>query len=265
MGSERVVAIRERKGNRMLDRILGRRNAPANGERATWHRPRAVEFPEGVTCGAGCGRTVGNRCSYRDMTGRRCGYWCEEHSVFMKGRVWCQRHANSIKWIRARDGSIYEIGPQAAIDDRSPNLVGTLVDELNAEVIAHLSESFRQHKGVHIVTDAHIRTAAIPKGRVEHTPTGPIVLNEGSTTAWERGWGVYSQVGYLARVILRVTATEPPVVHVIVNGMLVLRRVPDWITNRGKGGDQGRDHASFNAAVLESIREQPIVQDKDPQ
>ena len=43
-------------------------------------------------------------------------------------------------------------------------------------------------------------------------PTGPLVLSEGGETAWERGWGVYSHVGYLARVVLRVTATEPPIV-----------------------------------------------------
>jgi len=100
------------------------------------------------------------------------------------GRNWCQRHANSVKWVHARDGSIYEIGRQALLDDRSPNLVATLVDDLNAEVTAHLAAVFQRHKHVQIVTDAHIRTAQIPKGRVEHTPTGPIVLNEGSEAAW---------------------------------------------------------------------------------
>jgi hypothetical protein len=109
---------------------------------------------------------------------------------------------------------------------------------------------------VQIVTDAHIRTAQIAKGRVEHTPTGPIVLNEGSDVAWERGWGVFSHTGYIARVILRVTATEPPVVHVVVNGTLVLRRVPDWIANRGKGGNMEADRAAFRQAVLDSIRGQ---------
>ncbi len=244
----------------MFERIFGRRGTgTATLDAPDEHRPAPKDFPEGVTCGAGCGRTKGYRCSYTDPTGRRCGYWCDEHSVYVRGRNWCQRHANSVKWIHARDGSIYEIGRQAMLDDRSPNLVATLVDDLNADVTAHLSACFRRHRGVHIVTDAHIRTAQIAKGRVEHTPDGPIVLNEGSETAWERGWGVYSQVGYLARVILRVTATEPPVVHVVANGTLVLRRVPDWISNRGQGADQAGDRARFREAVLESIRKLIIV------
>ena len=173
-------------------------------------RPHPKGFPEGIECGAGCGRKKGFRCSYKDLVGRRCAYWCEEHSVFLNGRMWCERHANSVKWLRARDGSIYEIGTTAAIDDRSPNLVGILVDELNREMTAHLTEVFDKHKGVFIVTDANVRTASIPKGRVDHTPDGPRVLHETGQTAWQRGWGVYSHVGYLARVVLTVTSTEPP-------------------------------------------------------
>ena len=243
----------------MFNRIFGRRDGSTPVVDQQAGRPGPKPFPEGITCGAGCGRDIGYRCSYTDPTGRRCGYWCEEHSTWHNGRNWCQRHANSVKWIHARDGSIYEIGRQALLDDRSPNLVATLVDDLNADVTTHLATAFRRHKGIQIVTDAHIRTAQIPKGRVEHTPTGPVVLNEGAEVAWERGWGVFSQVGYMARVILRVTATEPPVVHVVVNGVLVLRRVPDWIANRGKGTDPAADRAAFRVAILESIRKQIVL------
>jgi hypothetical protein len=245
----------------VFERIFGRRGATTSTATVDEDAPRppAQQFPDGVTCGAGCGRTIGYRCSYIDPTGRRCGHWCEEHSFWLHGRNWCQRHANSVKWIHARDGSIYEIGRQALLDDRSPNLVATLVDDLNAEVTAHLAAAFKRHRNVQIVTDAHIRTAQIAKGRVEHTPTGPIVLNEGAQVAWERGWGVFSNTGYMARVILRVTATEPPVVHVLVDGTLVLRRVPDWIANRGKGSNADADRAAFRSAVLASIRSQIIV------
>jgi hypothetical protein len=252
----------------VFERIFGRRNGdgvapPADGQGE--RRPAPKTFPDGVTCGAGCGRTSGYRCSYVDPTGRQCGYWCEEHSAYLHRRNWCQRHANSVKWIHARDGSIYEIGRQALLDDRSPNLVATLVDELNADVTTFLAGSFRRHRGVQIVTDAHIRTAQIAKGRVEHTPTGPMVLHEASDRAWERGWGVFSHVGYLARVILRVTATEPPVVHVVVNGVLTLRRVPDWIANRGKGTNPEADRATFRKAVLDSIRGHVMVPQPPPE
>lgn len=188
------------------------------------------------------------------MTGQRCRYWCSEHSLFMNGRMWCERHANSVKWLRARDGTIYEIGHLAAIDDRSPNLAGILVDELNREMTEHLTTCFEAKSGVYIVTDAHVRTASIPAGRVEYTPDGPKVFQEQGVTAWERGWGVYSHVGYLARVILRVMSSEPPVVHVYANGILVLRRVPDWIANRGKGTNPQDDRATFRRAVMDGVR-----------
>src|SRR3989442_12203952 len=164
-------------------------------------RPHSKEFPEDVTCGAGCGRRSGFRCSYKDMVGRRCGYWCEEHSVFLNGRMWCERHANSVKWLRARDGSIYEIGPTAAIDDRSPNLVGILVDELNREMVAHLTSCFKDNEGVYMVTDGTVRPATIPKGRADHTPAGPRVLHVFANPPCQRGWGFNSHTGYLARAV----------------------------------------------------------------
>ena len=244
----------------MLERLLGRpRSAVRTGTRQADPKP----FPEGVSCGAGDGKTRGFRCSYRDMTGQRCTYWCPDHSVFLNGRMWCERHANSVKWLRARDGTIYEIGHLAAIDDRSPNLVGILVDELNAEMTAHLTACFEGQKGVYVVTDAHVRTANIPKGRVEHTPDGPKVFQEQASTAWERGWGVYSHVGYLARVVVRVTATEPPVVHVYANGILVLRRVPDWIANRGKGGNLQAERVAFRQTVMDAVKQVVIDRDGD--
>jgi hypothetical protein len=251
----------------MLERFFRRkgRSGPASDEHAPGRRPRQRAFPEGESCGAGCGKTVGYRCAYRDGSGRRCRYWCEDHSVFMKGRTWCQRHANSVKWLTARDGSIFEILPSAAIDDRSPNLVGTLVDELNDDITEYLTSCFGHQRGVHIVTDGNIRASSIPKGRVEVTSEGPRLLSEGTTPAWDRGWGVYSHAGYLARVTLRVTAAEPPVVHVIVNGDRIISRVPDWIANRHKSGaDAQRDHDAFRSAVLEAVQSAVIVEDTDP-
>lgn len=245
----------------MFNRIF-RRKDKDEGEAAnspTESRPRPEPFPEGVSCGAGCTRREGHRCSYRDATGRRCIYWCPDHSVFMNGRNWCQRHANSVKWLQARSGSIFEIQNTAAIDDRSPNLVGLLVDELDGDVTAYLQSCFGRWAGIQIVTDANIRSSQVPKGRVQRTAEGPVVLSEGSQSAWDRGWGVYSQAGYLARVVLRVTATEPPIVHLYVNGAPVLSRVPDWIANRGRGTDPATDHANFRDAVLEAVRTAVVV------
>lgn len=183
--------------------------------------------------------------------------------MVMNGRTWCKRHANNVKWLDARGGSIFEILHRPAIDDRSPNLAGILVDELDHDVSAHLFSCFGHQRGVRVITDSNVRVASVPKGRVERTPNGPIVLSEGSYVAWERGWGVYSEVGYLTRVILRVTATEPPVIHVYVNGNPIVSRVPDWIANRGNGTDQGEDHARFKKAIMEAVRNAVSVADQD--
>jgi hypothetical protein len=249
----------------MLERLFGRRDhaVGVEAEPEGGHRPAAKPFPDDFGCGAGCAKRVGYRCAYRDGTGRRCTYWCEDHSVFLHGRSWCQRHANSVRWLRARDGTIFEILPSAAIDDRSPNLVGTLVDELDKEVTDHLTSCFGRLQGVHIVSDGTIRAASIPKRRVEQTPDGPVVFSEGATIAWDRGWGVYSSTGYLARVVLRATSAEPPVVYVLVNGDRIMSRVPDWIANRGKGTDPKRDHAAFRRALLEAIENAVIVEDDE--
>lgn len=197
-------------------------------------------FPEGVTCGAGCGRTEGHRCGYADVQGRQCGYWCERHSSFFSGRTWCQRHANSIRWLYSSDGAVYEIRMQAPLDDRSPNLVATLVEDLNRPMTAGLTAIYARHQGVQIVTDGHVLTAALPNGH-------------GDQAGWERGWGVYSDAGHLARVVLRAAPAEPPVVHVYANGTLVLKRVPDWITNRGNGGDPNADRAKFRRDILAAV------------
>jgi hypothetical protein len=158
----------------MFGRIFGRKESGAHvGKPAIGHRPHPKPFPGDVTCGAGCGKVEGYRCAYRDATGRRCTYWRKDHSMYLNGRIWCQRHANSVRWLEARDGSIYEILATAAIDDRSPNLVGTLVDELNRDITPYLTSCFGGHRGVHIVTDGNIRASSIPKGGSSRRPTAP--------------------------------------------------------------------------------------------
>lgn len=213
-----------------------------------------IDFPSHARCGAGCGNRTGYQCMYRDELGNRCGWWCEEHSVVRGDRAWCRRHANSMKWVKAREGSILEIVGLPSMSDRSPNLVGILVDDLNDDVVAYLRSSFGHVHGLQIVTDEGIRSGSVPKGRVEVTPDGPIVLNEGAHISWARGWGVYSEVGYLIRIVLQVTAAEPPVVYVYVNGAPVLGRIPDWIASRDDHSDPAAERATFRRLLLDSIR-----------
>lgn len=218
----------------MIDRFLGRKDDAAGP-------PRATPFPPSVKCGAGCAKTDGFRCEYVDSMGARCGWWCTNHTVFMYGRAWCRRHASSVKWLNAKEGTFEAVVYAAAMDDRSPNLVAMIVDLLNFDITESLRRSFAMHPDALVVTDGHVRPASIP------------ALSEGRLEAWERGWGVFSPLGYLARVVLRATLTEPPVVHVYVNGIDVLSRTPDWIANRGHDTDPATDQQAFGKAVVEAV------------
>lgn len=238
-----------KEGKRWFDGLMGSRSHPAPGTEL-----HPVEIPAHAQCGAGCDQRTGYPCAYRDQAGNRCGWWCEAHSVIVSGRPYCRRHANSVKWVSARDGSILEIGGVPAVDDRSPNLAGMLVDDLNDDVVAYLNATFGHIHGLSIITDEGIRTGSVPKGRVEVTPDGPVVLNQGAHISWARGWAVYSEVGYLIRVVLQVTAGDPPVVYVYVNGAPVLSRVPDWIGNRG-AADQDALRAGFRNLLMDAIRD----------
>ncbi len=234
----------------MIDRFLGRKE-DAGGP------PRATPFPPSVKCGAGCAKTEGFRCEYVDSTGTRCGWWCTNHTVFMYGRAWCRRHASSVKWLNAKEGTFEAVVYAAAMDDRSPNLVAMIVDLLNVDVSECLRRSFAMHPEALVVTDGHVRPASIPAVHAD-TEVGGDALDdrsrqEGRQEAWERGWGVFSPLGYLARVVLRATVTEPPVVHVYVNGIDVLSRTPDWIANRGQDTDSAADQQAFGKAVVEAV------------
>jgi hypothetical protein len=213
--------------------------------------PRA--FPAGVTCGAGCSNTEGYRCEYRDTTGAECGWFCRNHTVFVQGRASCRRHASTARWLQGKEGALYEAGHLAFVEDRTPNLVGFIVDLLDEEVSAYLMGQFAVHPGAQVFTDVRVRPASIPAGRLEPDAAAYPPGSEGRQVAWERGWGVHSQVGFLTRVVLRVTETEPPVMHMFVSDALVLSRTPDWIANRGRGTDESTDRDSFRRAVIEAL------------
>src|ERR1700694_5198003 len=95
--------------------------------------PHPREFPAGVRCGAGCSNTEGYRCEYRDDKGEQCGWFCRNHTVFVHGQPSCRRHAATVKWVEPKEGAAYAVGPLGGVGDRSPNLVGFIVDLLDVE------------------------------------------------------------------------------------------------------------------------------------
>jgi hypothetical protein len=228
-------------------------SAPPSTVPPTPRRAQGSVKPVGTCSRPGCTATKGWRCSYVDPKGKRCGWWCKEHLIFVQGQPWCHRHANTIRELRKRSGSIYEINRMAAIEDRSPSLASLIVEEVNQDVNSTLARHYAGIPGVTLVTDPAIREVQIAKTSVIEGADGLTVLRQGSERAWQRGWGVYSNSGYLARVSIRVTVSEPPVAQVLVNSRLILSTVPDFISARAAGQDDAGARAAFRARVVAAI------------
>ncbi|MGH7903163.1 MAG: hypothetical protein ACREPA_03415 [Candidatus Dormibacteraceae bacterium] len=230
--------------------------------------------PSGTRCRwPDCPKAASWRCGYRDGTGRRCDYWCDEHLERDGDHTWCRRHSNTIRRLSARAGTIYEIKSVAQLDDRGPNLVASLAEELGPEVRAMLIRYYGEMAGHQIVSDPAIRESRTTKpapGSQEGDGHAADQLREES--GWQIGWGACTSQGYVWRASLRVTRQEPPVVQLVINSRVVYAAVPDWIAGRERGpaGD-GQDRVHFRARILglieSSLRESPrdpVVEFTDP-
>jgi hypothetical protein len=207
----------------------------------------------GITCSRpGCEAAEGWRCDYVDPQGQRCGHWCPEHAVRVGDRVWCHRHEAVVRRLSVRSGSIYEIKQLAGLEDRGANLVALVVDELDAEICALLRRHYGDRPGLAIVTDPAVRDSQVVLKRLVENEDGPRVLRQGTVRAWYRGWGVHDSKGYLCRILVHVTDTEPPAVQVAMNSKEVFEAVPDWIARRQAGSTEGSG-GEFRAGVVAAV------------
>jgi hypothetical protein len=198
-------------------------------------QPEQLSPPTAAACSRPrCTATTCWKCEYRDGEGHECGYWCRDHVKVAEGNIWCERHANTVRELSARRDTIYEIKTVATIEDRSPSLCSTIVEEIDGPVRSAL-ETLYAGSAVRVITDETVREVRVPREWIQQGPDGLAVERQGYDRAWERGWGVVSHQGYLARVIVRVATTEPPSVRIIVNGHTLMDGVPDWIAARGAG------------------------------
>jgi hypothetical protein len=227
--------------------LRGRRPDPNGGAVSNGHTHGTCSRP-------GCSSTEGWQCSYRDASGRQCGWWCRQHVIFQDGRAWCQRHATIARELASRRNTIYDIKTVPALEDRSPALASMIVEEVDGVVRAALAQLYTDLPGLSIVTDPTVRMTLIPKERIYQGPEGLTVERSGFERLWQRGWGVYSTQGYLARITVTVTASEPPSVEVLVNGLQALSGVPDWIAARSRGQTPApQERAVFRQRLVDSI------------
>jgi hypothetical protein len=196
------------------------------------------------------------QCEYSDTDGRQCGYWCRDHVKIDEGHAWCERHASTVRELSARRNTIYEIKTVAGIQDRSPSLCSMIVEEIDAPVRGAL-EALYAGSAVRVITDEAVREMRVPRENIYQGPDGLAVERQGYDRVWERGWGVVSHQGYLARVMIRVATTEPPSVQIMVNGIEVVKGVPDWIATRAAGQPVTEvERQAYRDRVIQAVLEE---------
>lgn len=187
----------------------------------------------------GCSNLSGGACQYTDASGLRCAsYWCSEHLDQVNNLVVCRRHGRMLTLI-GRDTPSWQ-GPKMMppVDDRSLNLVDHMVSEMDQDIIALLRQ----------------KVAAVPGAGADRDPTIHPYLEHGQFRGWEQGWAAYTSEGFLDRVVLRAYYGEPPQVVLLVNQMVMLASVPDWILARARGENVDRARELYRQRILTAVR-----------
>jgi len=195
---------------------------------------------ESVGCSyGGCNSTEGWPCSYEDAKGQICAtWWCRKHVVFIDSTPFCPRHANVLRALAATAGTIREIKHRPDIADRALPLAALVAEDVDRDITELIRRRYHHRRDVKLVSDRTMRQTWEGRGAV----------------AWERSWAALVGQGYLARVAVRVAASEPDMVKVAIGNTVVFAAVPDWISRRreGEAPDHG-DRARFRARVIEAV------------
>jgi serine/threonine protein kinase len=187
----------------------------------------------------GCNASEGWPCSYEDAKGQICAtWWCKKHVVFIDSTPFCPRHANVLRALAATAGTIREIKHRPDIADRALPLAALVAEDVDRDITELIRRRYHHRRDVKLVSDRTMRQTWEGRGAV----------------AWERSWAALVGQGYLARVAVRVAASEPDTVKVAIGNTVVFAAVPDWISRRreGEAPDHG-DRARFRAKVIEAV------------
>jgi serine/threonine protein kinase len=187
----------------------------------------------------GCNATEGWPCSYEDAKGQICAtWWCKKHVVFIDSTPFCPRHANVLRALAATAGTIREIKHRPDISDRALPLASLVAEDVDRDITELIRRRYHHRRDVKLVSDRTMRQTWESRGAV----------------AWERSWAALVGQGYLARVAVRVAASEPDLVKVAIGNTVVFGAVPDWISRRREGeAPDHADRARFRAKVIEAV------------
>ncbi|HYA00600.1 MAG TPA: hypothetical protein VEK76_09645 [Candidatus Binatia bacterium] len=195
----------------------------------------------------GCDTADRVSCDYRDRRGSPCTTaWCREHVVVVGELHLCRRHAALVQALAPAEfrGEL----PAPDLDNRSPALAAYLGRALEPHVRRLLDEVVRPANGESVGEDPLI-----------------LVANHTGGRRWGRGWKLYDNTGPLIRVGVEVDEASDPEFSVRLNGRVVLRCVPPWISARQPADDSAGEEKTrdrfFTILADEHIR--PAVLDEE--
>ena len=198
-------------------------------------------FPVGtLACSRhGCPSTSGVQCAYVDRRRHECDTaWCGDHAVLVAGRVYCQRHAGTVRAL----SDTHEIALPDG-DNRAASLVNWMGAELDADVCLLLAPVVAERADVRLIQD-QVKLVLYGTDRVR---------------TWQRSWKLAAHVGVASRVEVCVLEEDDDRLVVRVNQKDVLTAVPPWIEARRTGErlsdeeDQAR-RQGFHAELVEAVR-----------
>ena len=188
---------------------------------------------------AECLSDRGLDCVYVDRRSQSCETaWCPEHVAAVDGRPYCRRHAGVIRALPTAD-------PQTLpeVHNRAPSLLEWVAREVGPEIHAMLTAAALRGQ---LLQEDGARLTLIPSGHRR-------------VRAWERAWKLFDHTGHHLTVSLDVEEAHDLEVIVRVNGVIIDRLTPPWITARRNGlqlppdVDQAQRRAYY-AQVLDSVR-----------
>jgi hypothetical protein len=171
----------------------------------------------------------------------------------------CKRHASIVRSIAKTRGTVREVKTMPEVADRSASLVNTVADDLDIAIVELLQQRFRGRSDLSIAADRTPRDIWVERKELAWSNfNSPYLKRVGTELIWERTWSALNNQGHVARVAVRVSASEPPTVQALVGNRPVAEGTPDWILRRLAGersDDQVADRAIFRDKLLHAIAE----------
>ena len=182
--------------------------------------PPTARQEEGPCSNPGCLSQPAIPCEYVDRRGRVCPTaWCTPHQHIVGTAIYCRRHAGVMVALLSAPEDERDFPD---LDNRAPSLVEFMAGRLHAGIVWILEATAAAYPGASIGTDGlHITRSGMPRVR-----------------GWQHQWRLFDPTGPLATLALRVDEETDDLVQARVDGSVVHKAVPPWISQRAAPSEE---------------------------